>query len=296
MYSKQPHLSIDGPLAANACSAYNTPEPFSPMEQINTPSRTFQILTWVVFGMVLMFIGFVILGILIEDAEGPKPASLSEIIPTVVNIMCPDISEPFSLDGLGQGGSGVIMSKEGLIYTNAHIFQDENLKPIALHEEGCLVMLPNPETGYPEEIYLAQPQLYGESGDYYDLATMEIYEVYSDDEGPWGEYPKRFKTLSPDVCIEEPLQLGEPLKIFGYPEATGGITLTITEGVVSSFSEDGYVLTSAKINYGNSGGLAVDERGCFVGIPSAFIEDAVENYGVIIPHNMIEEFQQEVGL
>lgn len=243
-----------------------------------------------------MFIFFIFIGIALEDDQAAPSANLSDIIPAVVNIICPDSSQVLDLESIGQGGSGVMMNTEGLIYTNAHIFQDEFSSTIDLHPEGCLVMIPNKETGYPEEIYKAQPKLYGEVSNTYDLATLQIYEVFSDDEGPWGQYPKSFKTLSDEVCIDESLQLGEPMKIFGYPEATGGITLTITEGVVSSFSEDGYVLTSAKVNYGNSGGLAVDARGCFIGIASAFIEDSVENYGIIIPTNLIQDFENESGL
>jgi hypothetical protein len=260
-------------------------------------TRIFQIIAWALFGLVLVIILLGVIAAAVEDiAGGRRSADPSDIIPTVVNIICPDSSQELNLDSVGQGGSGVVMTREGMIYTNAHIFQDEEGETIDLHPEGCIVMVPNNETGYPEEIYYAQPTLYGDTGDYYDLATLQVYNVFSDDDGPWGQYPKRFETLSADVCIDEPLQLGESMKIFGYPEATGGITLTVTEGVVSSFSEDGYVLTSAKINYGNSGGLAVDARGCFIGIASAFIEDSVENYGIIIPANLIEEFENEAGI
>lgn len=260
-------------------------------------TRVFKIIAWAIFALVMFSIILGILVAAVEDITGvKKSADPSDIIPTVANIICPDSSQELNLDAIGQGGSGVVMTPEGMIYTNAHIFQDEFGETIDLHPEGCLVMLPNRETGYPEEIYKAQPTLYGETSDYYDLATMEIYEVFSDEDGPWGQYPNRFETLQADVCIDEPLQLGEDMKIYGYPDATGGITLTVTEGVVSSFSEDGYILTSAKINYGNSGGLAVDARGCFIGIASAFIEDSIENYGIIIPINFIEEFEIEVGL
>lgn len=259
-------------------------------------SRPFHIITWVLFGMLMMFIVFLFIGIALEDQQKISDgADLADVIPTVVNIICPERGQQLTLESEGQGGSGVMMDKDGLIYTNAHIFQDEDYNTIDLHPEGCLVMIPDAETGYPVEVYKAQPSLYGETSNNYDLATLQIYEVYEDEEGPWGEYPKQFTTLSPDFCIDAPLQLGESMKIFGYPEATGGISLTITEGVVSSFSEDGYVLTSAKINYGNSGGLAVDARGCFIGIPSAFIEDEVENYGIIIPTDIIQTFEEEAG-
>ena len=103
------------------------------------------------------------------------------------------------------------------------------------------------------------------------------------------KFPKKFPTAFQIDCSEENVKLGERVKIYGYPQATGGYSLTITEGVVSAFTGDGFV-TSAKIDQGNSGGLATDEKGCFMGIPSAVNIGEVESYGVIIPTDTIVEF------
>jgi S1-C subfamily serine protease len=76
---------------------------------------------------------------------------------------------------------------------------------------------------------------------------------------------------------------------------SGGYALTITDGIVSSLLPDeGYIITSAKISHGNSGGLAVDENGCQIGIPAMVSSDDSESLGVIISNNLIEEFTSEV--
>ncbi len=85
------------------------------------------------------------------------------------------------------------------------------------------------------------------------------------------------------------------MRIFGYPEISGGYSLTITDGVVSSLPGDGFVITSAKISNGNSGGLAVDRNGCMIGIPSMVSTDAHESLGVIISTGLIRNFSTEVG-
>ncbi|MFA7676260.1 MAG: trypsin-like peptidase domain-containing protein, partial [Candidatus Shapirobacteria bacterium] len=84
--------------------------------------------------------------------------------------------------------------------------------------------------------------------------------------------------------------LGENVIIYGYPVTSGGYNLTITDGIISSLNDDGTILTSAKIDSGNSGGLAVNQNGCFVGVPSAVVNGDYQNLGVIIPQILIDEF------
>ena len=72
---------------------------------------------------------------------------------------------------------------------------------------------------------------------------------------------------------------------------SGGLSLTITDGIISSFPGDGIILTSAKIDEGNSGGLAVDSDGCIVGIPSSVMLGEYENMGAIISKKLVEKFQ-----
>ncbi|MCK4473658.1 trypsin-like peptidase domain-containing protein [Candidatus Parcubacteria bacterium] len=116
---------------------------------------------------------------------------------------------------------------------------------------------------------------------------------YDHEEGKaYGEYPKKFPMYAnKKQCSDDDIKLGEPVRVYGYPAITGGYALTITDGVVSSLLiDEGLIITSAKISYGNSGGLAVDQNGCMIGIPSMIIGDENESFGVIISNDIINEF------
>ncbi|MBU4511696.1 trypsin-like peptidase domain-containing protein [Patescibacteria group bacterium] len=217
-------------------------------------------------------------------------------ISSVVNIFCPTGDQEFSLEAEGFGGSGTIITEDGFVITNSHVIpqDDEYLDTI---EEGCFIVIPEAETGQPDEIYLANPVVIAGPSDDYDLAWLEIYDVYTDPEDGYvyGKYPRKFPVYDDDgLCMEEFIQLGEPVKIYGYPVGTGGFSLTVTDGVVSSFLEDGLITVSAKVDEGNSGGLAVDRNGCMIGIPTMVGEGTYENMGIVIPASLIEEFFIEV--
>lgn len=214
------------------------------------------------------------------------------IAASVVNIYCDSDTDEESY-----GGSGVIFTEDGLILTNAHVIPESAYSDT---EIACMVSLPDPATGSSSEIYYAYPILTPEISEKYDLVFMQIHDVYYDyDEGiAYGEYPKKFPMFTEsEQCGDDYIKLGEPIKIYGYPSMSGGEMLTVTDGLVSSlFIDEGLILTSAKISYGNSGGLAVDQNGCMVGIPSMIIGDENESMGVIISNDLINEFIADLGL
>jgi hypothetical protein len=93
------------------------------------------------------------------------------------------------------------------------------------------------------------------------------------------------------TCSASPM--GEPLVILGYPDygtdagslvnVFSDLQVTATEGIISG--KDGiYYTTSAKLEHGNSGGLAVDEKNnCYIGIPTAFVSGQADSLGRILP-------------
>ena len=215
------------------------------------------------------------------------------IASTVVNIICEGAS---GKDEDISGGSGTIITASGLVLTNSHIIpQGENL---SLNEKSCMVTLPDPTTGASKEIYYAKPLVIPDISEKYDLAFLQIDDVYYDEEEgkAYGEYPKQFLAYDSSLyCKNEDIKLGETVRIYGYPTISGGYALTITDGIVSSLLPDeGLIITSAKISHGNSGGLAVDKNGCRIGIPSMVSGDEYESLGVIISNNLISDFTEEV--
>ena len=204
--------------------------------------------------------------------ERNKTKIFNRITESVVNVICDE-----------SGGSGTIITEDGLIITNSHII---------IGEDDCLVILHNSDTGVSKEIYRATPLYLAEFSDLYDLAFLQIYSEYIDEDGIlYGNYPKKFSQFDDtELCFEENVKLGESIRILGYPAMSGGFSLTITDGIVSSFPGDGLIITSAKIDSGNSGGLAIDKNGCRIGIPSAVSQGDYESLGIIISNNLIFEF------
>lgn len=256
--------------------------------------------------IVLIFVSgfflFVIIGLLSEESldnystnNAPiiNSTTQTEIAASVVNIFCPStLSEKEA-----SGGSGTILSEDGIILTNSHIIP-QGEKNIFVDDTGCLVVLPDPVTGQPDEVFLAHPIVIPGFSDDYDLAFMEIYSAFYDEaEATFaGTYPRVFPAFDDATrCKNENIQLGEPIRIFGYPTISGGYSLTITDGVVSSFPGEGLIVTSAKISHGNSGGLAVDRHGCMIGVPSMVNTDENESLGVIISMDLINKFTTEVS-
>lgn len=225
-------------------------------------------------------------------AEQTISYNKNEIAASVVNIFCPSTES----DEESSGGTGTIIDEDGLILTNSHIIpQDEQY--LHVDETGCLVVLPDPVTGQPGDVYWANPIVLPGVSDTYDLAYMSIYAAYYDtDTGEYaGVYPRKFPTFDDTTrCRNENVQLGEPVRIFGYPAISGGYSLTVTDGIVSSFPGDGLIVTSAKISHGNSGGLAVDRYGCMIGVPSLVSSDEAESLGVIYSMELVWQFDDEV--
>ncbi|HUC88457.1 MAG TPA: trypsin-like peptidase domain-containing protein [Candidatus Paceibacterota bacterium] len=188
----------------------------------------------------------------------------------------------------GQGGSGTIFTTNGTVLTNNHVITGA---------KSCEITLPNPATGGISEIYEAAPVIVPKLSEKYDVATLQIDGAYTDSDGKtWGTYPTTFSPFTvPKTCnVNDPSKLGDSVRIYGYPVTSGGYNLTITDGIISSFADDGDILTSAQVDSGNSGGLAVDQNGCWLGIPSAVVSGNYQNLGVIIPGNIVEIFLNNV--
>lgn len=242
-------------------------------------------------GVLFSIIILIVIYIFYKDNEtsiSNKDKKDQDIASAVVNIYCVGKKEKDST-----GGSGTILTEDGLILTNAHIIPDGAEKKVS-----CLVILPDPSTGSPNEIYTAYPIVVPNLSEKYDLAFVQVDDVFYDEKKgkAYGTYPKKFPAYNNNsYCKNKNLKLGEPIRIYGYPAISGGYALTITDGIVSSMLPDeGLIVTSAKISHGNSGGLAVDENGCRVGIPSMVSGDDYESLGVIISNDMIYKFTDEL--
>lgn len=100
---------------------------------------------------------------------------------------------------------------------------------------------------------------------------------------------KHSKDIMP-TCKFGDVRIGDKMVIVGYP-AFGGSSLTATEGTISGFVETQYgpiYKTSAKIDSGNSGGIAVDKtKKCLLGMPTWATQGTFEGLGYIQSFEML---------
>lgn len=210
----------------------------------------------------------------------------SVVASTVVDILCDDGYE-------GSGGSGTIMDPDGIVLTNSHIIpQDNNENSTAI---SCVITLPDPRTGKIDEIYWAEPIIIPLVSNKYDLAFFQIGDPYVGNDGKtYGSYSHSFPSFSDIGCTNDDPRLGESVRVFGYPAISAdGYYLTVTDGVISAIPNDGTIVTSAKVSSGNSGGLAVDENGCMVGVPAMISSGGGESLGIVLSNAIIQEFMND---
>lgn len=202
---------------------------------------------------------------LVIDARNNKDfSSFNEINnAAVVKLICTGV---IGDDSSILEGSGTLISDDGMILTNAHLFPDFG-EAFILEYSDCLVFLPDPVRGELVNTFQASPVFIRER---YDLAYLQIETELED-----------FPTIE---CINRNLDLGDRIRILGYPSYKGvlGYSLTLTEGIISSFPEEGIAMTSAKIEPGTSGGLVIDQNGCMIGTPTFFVPGEAESLGGIV--------------
>ena len=167
-------------------------------------------------------------------------------------------------------GSGTVLDAErGIILTNYHVMGDTKKREL-YNQDGVaeIAVTPTDLQGAPVIKYIAQ-MIEGSPDD--DLAVLRITAMIDDPKAP---LPKNLGLVAVDRGNSEDLLPGDPLAVIGFP-GLGGSTVTFTDGVVSGFldeNEDGvyeWIKTDTEVNPGNSGGLAIDQQGDFIGVPTA---------------------------
>lgn len=165
-----------------------------------------------------------------------------------------------NMNGSGQG-TGMIISDDGYILTNAHVVEDFSQLTVTLNDEN--------ETEY-------EATMVG----YDDTTDIAVIKIDAS-----GLTPVTFGTSSD-------LEVGESVVVIGNPlgEEFSG---SVTTGIISALNrevefDDGqvytYIQTDAAINSGNSGGPLVNMSGQVVGINSAKIDSSIaEGMGFAIP-------------
>jgi len=155
----------------------------------------------------------------------------------------------------GEIGSGVVVSDDGLIVTNAHVVEKNDTVTVRFanrFEAAARVIGRDPET---------------------DLAVLRL-----------GELPQG--GLSPlPFAPDDSYAVGDVVLAVGYPF---GVGQTVTMGIISALDRtelgistfEQFIQTDAAINPGNSGGALIDTQGRLVGINTAIFSQTGGNMGI----------------
>jgi S1-C subfamily serine protease len=183
------------------------------------------------------------------------------------------------------GGTGFIVSKDGMILTNKHVVLDEEAEYTVFTNDGKRF----------KAIVLARDPIQ-------DLAILKIEtEKLIDDNGDLEQIS--FPVI--ELGDSDSLRPGQTIIAIG--NALGEFKNTVSVGVVSglgrtitasggSFVEtiEDVIQTDAAINRGNSGGPLLDLNGRVIGINTATVLDA-QNIGFAIPVNKAKRAINQVA-
>ena len=170
-------------------------------------------------------------------------------------------------------GSGSIIPETALIITNRHVVEGS---------EYFIISAPKESGQKAEPLYFAE--LVAFSGTY-DFAILKI--ISDLDGNPINEsrlfqrnrYSQGFSMLE-YAGASGSTGIGDEIAVFGFP-SIGGRHLVYTTGIISSVGYETYnnrrvpvwYRTNAELFPGNSGGIAVNRRGEFIGIPTSIRTD-----------------------
>lgn len=164
-------------------------------------------------------------------------------------------------------GSGTIISSTGLILTNAHVASPASQGDTSNEPDALAIGMMNKEDEPPVFSYFAKVKAVD---GYLDLAVIQITTTLDGTDVDPSSLNLPFVPLGDS----DQLHVGDSIKIFGFP-GIGGETITFTTGNVSGFtSEEGlgdraWIKTDATIAGGNSGGLASNNAGYLIGVPTS---------------------------
>ncbi len=233
--------------------------------------------------LILMVLGFLFMsGTVLAQSELSR-RQIEDIAQTVVQIVTLDNrGDPIS------AGSGTIIDATGMILTNRHVIDGGS-------DFAILTITDMREQ--PELTFYAS--LVGVSSDI-DLAVLQIdRDENGDDINPARLDLPYMDATNMDVAH------GDRIYIFGFPDIGDGY-LVVTQGSITTIEADKigrdrvavWYQTDAEISPGNSGGLAVNTAGEFIGIPTAVRTDeaTLGRLGGITPYEAIQVVLKNEGL
>jgi serine protease Do len=159
------------------------------------------------------------------------------------------------------GGSGFVISRDGLVVTNYHVVEGASEVKVHLGDRDFTAQVKGTDPA--TDIALLKIDA-GDSLRYLELGDSENVRV-----GDWV------------MVIGNPLNLDKTV-------TTGVVSAKGRSIGISDVSFENFIQTDAAINFGNSGGPLVDMQGRVVGIATA-INYGAENIGFAVPVNTLKQ-------
>jgi len=182
------------------------------------------------------------------------------------------------------GGTGFIVSKDGLILTNRHVVLDESANYTVITNDG---------EKYDAKVLAKDP--------FQDLAIIQIENEKTID-GQGEFFQESFSIVN--LGNSDSLQIGQTVITIG--NALGEFRNTVSVGVISGLGRtitasggglvetlEDVIQTDAAINKGNSGGPILNLKGEVIGVNVAMAETA-QNIGFSIPINKAKRDIEQV--
>ena len=165
------------------------------------------------------------------------------------------------------GGDGIFF-----VVTNLHVVRFD-YEGKSKYSNGCRVKLLNDtQTVYVPYEKISAPSTAGADVALLSISSPTAYMIKNPSE-------VHNTCRRPEDNFKGGVDIGDKVLVFGYPGIGSQTGITVTEGIISGIDFP-YYITSAKIEHGNSGGIAVlVKNGCNLGIPTNVAGGELESLG-----------------
>lgn len=169
-------------------------------------------------------------------------------------------------------GSGVIISRDGVIVTNNHVVDFADELEVTLHDNRTFTAK---LIGRDPKSDVALIKMDGHNFDYLEFANSDFVQV-----GEWV------------AAVGNPFELTSTVTA-GIVSAKGRSNILREEG-----AEEDFIQTDAVVNPGNSGGALVDMQGQLIGINTAIASptEVYAGYAFAIPSNLVKKKIEEIKI
>ena len=208
------------------------------------------------------------------------PSIIQQWRPKIAYIACEWRYADTNEVSLRASGSGILInmtdSKDGpmmVVLTNKHVlFNEDKYTP-----RTCDISLP------------------GMGSVFHVIDEGSFYAFRKSSAGlDWGlvrlQFPNDYMkslVVSPISICKETALVGDEIVVLGYPGIGSQTDITATEGIISG-RDINYYITSAKIEHGNSGGVAISQKNnCYLGIPTFAQVGEIESLARILDARVI---------